>query len=1065
MKCNPNRFDLDGDVNDGCESKNCESGCDYKEAGCSQRYKVNTGSFTVNTGSPAILNCENVGLVGRVNLSIPSSVRTIYFGSGPFLQPFVAYPQYQYDHNVITSVDVNSLVAQAPNIKSIDLQGNNMSVISRFEFDPFLSLTELIIGGNPAASSSVQCPPLYFRTVVLKGGVSYRACDLCTRPLHVKKIFSFTCWGDPESYNFLESHHPPRICASGHYCDFDTLNEIPCPVGTANYLSGSNSIESCTPCEAGSYNPVVGMAFCPFQCAPGTFSTSIGATNVSFCVKCTPGHYCSSHGTSVPEPCPAGTFSFKEGALKLSACVKCPANHYSDNLGQTLQSSCKTCESADSARPLSPSGSSSVLLCTSLADACSRSQYIKNKICVGCPDGHYCDGVYAKVCPLGHYCFDAIMNACPEGTASPNLQMISEDACKPCEAGSYSGLTGQAICLLSCPSGTYMDPTFSGAKQVGDCLECLEGHFCSQRGTIVPEKCPAGTYRKEKGANKVTDCFLCPENTFSSVLGQTSSTTCLSCPSSTISPKGSSSKNQCIVSVYTCKEGKGWRVRVATTATTSSQEEKICEPCPKGSFGVDSRSCQLCPAGSFQNMIGMSACERCGPGIVCEKLPGSTTNGGVDFNELIEFDRTVLNITQTIIKEKNLGMLKKQSNSIGIIVLYALLAVVAASVFFSHRYFPISFKRFDLLFSQKHIIDDEHALRTVDSRLGAAFTGIFAIIVIGLFIDTVSDPNDQTLSTMELMTQKRYNKFASAVQSSHGKNNFGDVNVQADLFSQTILTTCSELILPLISGNNTVLGCNKVQTVMVPQIDGMHCRLSWVCKVPLIISGIPSIYFRATSDFQTMKWSVSSESWSYWNDDGNRFKSKIVSTLTPTTGWALCGTESDPTDIVLRMNRGFASVQHSYQNYTTAGLLLEWENNAVKECRTTSKEDHVIGFRFAIAPLVNMESTTAKLKDQDRVSLLLALISSALAVLGIMKMVLGTALDYYFMSKPDPPHDVLRRHRLLAESNLNRAKRRPAQIQMRQFTPNETAVNVEVMGNGDIFHTNPNTVVNPIASL
>ena len=53
-------------------------------------------------------------------------------------------------------------------------------------------------------------------------------------------------------------------------------------------------------------------------------------------------------------------------------------------------------------------------------------------------------------------------------------------------------------------SGTYGNET--GLEREEDCEECPPGHYCED-GSILPEPCPAGTYRNEKGGKvRAAEC-------------------------------------------------------------------------------------------------------------------------------------------------------------------------------------------------------------------------------------------------------------------------------------------------------------------------------------------------------------------------------------------------------------------------------------------------------------------------------------------------------------------------------------------------------------------------------
>ena len=59
-------------------------------------------------------------------------------------------------------------------------------------------------------------------------------------------------------------------------------------------------------CPAGSYCPE--RSITPTACTPGTFSSTTGNVNSSYCLACTPGYYCPNASTVTPLPCAAGYY-------------------------------------------------------------------------------------------------------------------------------------------------------------------------------------------------------------------------------------------------------------------------------------------------------------------------------------------------------------------------------------------------------------------------------------------------------------------------------------------------------------------------------------------------------------------------------------------------------------------------------------------------------------------------------------------------------------------------------------------------------------------------------------
>ena len=93
-------------------------------------------------------------------------------------------------------------------------------------------------------------------------------------------------------------------------------------------------------------------------CAPGTYSTAVGAVMPSTCSPCEAGTHGDRHGSISCEPCPAGTYS-AAGAVE---CSSCPSN------------------------TSSPSGSTRIADCT-----CSVGYTGSGTACAACDAGTYKD--------------------------------------------------------------------------------------------------------------------------------------------------------------------------------------------------------------------------------------------------------------------------------------------------------------------------------------------------------------------------------------------------------------------------------------------------------------------------------------------------------------------------------------------------------------------------------------------------------------------------------------------------------------------------------------------------
>ncbi|KAF3847745.1 hypothetical protein F7725_020773 [Dissostichus mawsoni] len=324
----------------------------------------------------------------------------------------------------------------------------------------------------------------------------------------------------------------PPMCPQGHFCPPGYSAARPCPpvssfnectfalklhsnsdVGSYSDQPGGDAVHHCRPCEAGWFCSRAGLSEPQGLCDPGHYCTSGASTASPVALLsggvCSAGYICP-RGTSYSQqhPCPAGTWSSTVGAQNMSSCWPCPSGLYCNNTGLSKPSGLwYYCSGgAVSSMPSEsltgdicpighycPMGSTSPLLCPDGTFFNSTGA----EECDDCLSGTYClSGEGVQHCPAGHYCFDGSVEGilpCPPGTYSPQFGLSQVEQCLICPAGFYCedwGLfepTGPCQAGYYCIAGVnFQNPDGNFSTGVGG--TCPKGKYCPE-GTSLP--CPA----------------------------------------------------------------------------------------------------------------------------------------------------------------------------------------------------------------------------------------------------------------------------------------------------------------------------------------------------------------------------------------------------------------------------------------------------------------------------------------------------------------------------------------------------------------------------------------------
>ncbi|XP_070399343.1 multiple epidermal growth factor-like domains protein 6 [Nothobranchius furzeri] len=414
----------------------------------------------------------------------------------------------------------------------------------------------------------------------------------------------------------------PSPCPTGHYCPPGSSAPRPCPAGFYSDQLNGEAVQHCRPCEAGWFCGRAGLVKPQGLCDPGHFCTSGAATSSPVAVAsgdvCPAGYVCP-RGTkySQQHPCPVGTWSSSVGAQNLSSCWPCPPGLYCNSSGLTHPSG--PCEKgyycSGGSMFSKPSDESTGDICptghycpmgSAFPIPCPDGTYSNTTgadACDDCPSGTYClSGEGVQACPVGHYCLGSGVEGilpCPPGSYSPQLGLSQVEQCLICPAGFYCDDWGLFEPTGLCQAGYYCiagvnfeNPDGNFSTGIGGV--CPQGRYCPE-GTSIPLLCPPGTYSDSLFLMDASGCSPCPAGQFCAGTGL-------------VSPSG-----RCQAGSY-CPGGD--------TASTGS-EGGLCPTshyCPEASA-----SPMPCLAGTYTNLTGQPACSRCPAGYYCPEKTGDFT--------------------------------------------------------------------------------------------------------------------------------------------------------------------------------------------------------------------------------------------------------------------------------------------------------------------------------------------------------------------------------------------------------------------------------------------------------
>ena len=769
--------------------------------------------------------------------------------------------------------------------------------------------------------------------------------------------------------------HPPdctvendQICKCGT-TDCTPTTGLQCSGSTCSHTPNCYNKNGLVPndatCQCGLFDCVekycvAASSTCHAACASGTY-----VNNNFQCASCDiPGYYCPHGATqsATSFPCPMGTYSEITPIDSAVNCLKCPQGRHSDRTGVSNAGGCSVCSSntyqdEPGQRKCKGCPDEKIIIDTiteskhdSLDDCviniptCPSVQFLENNICKDCTKGSVCDGTSNATCPVGHYCTgDGSKTPCPAGKygeTTGNTELSS--ACIDCTSGSFQTLSGQSFCDRTCPIGTY--GTVQGATSVQDaCLDCPTGHMCPTISMQFPVTCPQGTFQPNV---RSSSCTQCPQNSYASALGSTSCTKCVE-PLQT-SGIGSTSISECVEISKSC---------------TGAQRpvDDICTDCEPG-FYSNGIGCSLCPIGYSQPIPKQTECHPCEN---CHLLGTSTTSDTFEF-----VSNVTIYDTQSV-----------ETQSWGNYIVYLALGASVLLFVAIHRCCPTSLKYLDLFFSGEHPIEDTHARRVLETRLGAVLSLSIPLIVAGISVFVFTDDNTSV------------NTSLVPVDTVRIERDFNHLYFEYRSFYANGVSSCDNMTM------STKMSCEDDITSFESS-----CLVNISCFVDKDISGNNLIELKVPDNQQ---WAVLTSFSTKWMNTQKKINT-VLKSDTP-----LSGTHLNPTIITLGLTRSkFHDIPSNTSSY---GIKMNFRDVQITDNSDTNGFHHVV-FKLTTSESVFSYITDVKLSFITQLSTVLTLLISVLSSMKIIKLGLEQCIDTCYTTCCDTvPQDVQRRKEILEE--------------------------------------------------
>ena len=356
-------------------------------------------------------------------------------------------------------------------------------------------------------------------------------------------------------------------------------------------------------------------------------------------------------------------------------------------------------------------------------------------------------------------------------------------------------------------------------------------------------------------------------------------------------------------------------------------------------------------------------------------------------------------------------------------MIYIILGGMISILLCTHRCWPVSWRRSDLLFAGDHYIGDGHAKRMLDSRLGAAFT-LSLPFMLGIFsVSTFGEENvkvTQALIPVNILEPQLFDIEDAKL--------FGTLDVSFQAYALLADVSCEQAM-----GYDFSLAHHMKCTFEVNQTDlgvdkGTLCNVHVSCNVGAKLAGTSSLLFFQPDSFQSIQYAVRADSWNGIEEDS---QSEYI--LESRSGTYLAGEMLQPTSINFQLTRSRyqnkvrpspLSFQAGKEPFRYGLQLTELERIPVESSTASRTGKHYVTFRFETTDSVFTKEDSDKVDLASQLSRLFTLLLSVLAFFRFVKMYVELVTDnvclYISGVRGTPvPEDVRQRINVLEERHAD----------------------------------------------